>query len=257
MRRSHPLTSLIVVALCLLLVTFAAGCGSSSSGGSVQNDQQYKFIWTDPTAKMAETSSQQFTKELYEEALAYEPLLGKNGTQVYMGYWSSKGNHGSLVRAIDSVNEGSPPTPPSKAIWDEGATSSYQYPSYDEMLEEHWYDRDNPKNGKVVIFGKTYTDPHTVTSQQADEIWGEYSQRYTDMAKMIKSATGKPIKAMCYVQGAKANRVFFKYEFPELKTLESNGDAVIYFAKTQDADPANPADWAQGSQNAPAPVPAT
>ncbi len=256
MRKSRWPVALLTIALCLVLLLAAAGCGSSSPSSNLSNDPQYKVIFTDPAKKLAETKSQDFTRELYDEAIAYEPLLGKNGTQAYLGFWSAKGNHGSLVRSLDAINEGPPTTPPQKAIWDEGATSSYQYPSYDTMLEEHWYERDNPRNGKVTVFGKTYTDPHPVTTDQANDIWGAYSQRYTDTAKLIKGATGKPVKVLCFVQGAKAGRIFFAYEFPELKTLEGSGDVVIYFAKSQDADPANPADWAQGSQNAPAPVPA-
>jgi predicted small lipoprotein YifL len=257
MRDSRWLAAPGVVVICLLLVLSIAGCGSKTVVSNPnEKDAQYQTIFTDPATKLAETSSQQFTEELYDEAVAYEPLIEKKGTQVYMGYWSAKGNHGSLVRVLDAVNEGPATTPPQKAIWDEGATSSNQYPSYDTMLEEHWYDRDNEKNGKVSIFGVTYTDLHPVTEQQANDIWGQYSQRYADMAKLIKRATGIPVKAVCFIQGAKANRVFYTYELPELKTLEASGDATVYFATSQDADPATPADWIQGTQNAPAPVPA-
>jgi len=69
-----------------------------------------------------------------------------------MGYWSSKGNHGSLVRVLDTINDGPATTPPCKAVWDEGATSSYQYPEYDTMLEEHWYERYVVKDGKQPAY---------------------------------------------------------------------------------------------------------
>jgi hypothetical protein len=61
----------------------------------------------------------------------------------------------------------------------------------------------------------------------------------------------------CYVQGAKANRVFYKYELPELRSLEQKGAVQVYFAKTQDADWTNPRDWTPGTANAPSPVPVT
>jgi len=261
MRKNLSLVMLILLAISLAALVPLSGCATSAgskapTATSVQDQPQYVPVFTDPAKKIAETSGQTFTAELYAQALAYEPLLGKAGSQVSMGYWSAKGNHGSLVRVLDAINEGPATTPPQKAIWDEGATSSNQYPAYDTMLEEHWYERDNPTGGQVTIFGKKYTDPHPVTVAQADQIWGQYSQRYADMAKKIRQATGKPVRVLCFVQGAKANRIFFTYEFPELKTLEQSGDVQVFFAKTQDADPNNPADWTQGSASAPAPVPA-
>lgn len=261
MRKSAVLMLLLAVALSFMLVLPLAGCGSSTTGGAsngatLSQQEPYKPVFSDPAEKLKETSSPEFTEDLYEEAVAYEPLLNTPGTQVTMGYWSAKGNHGSLVRVLDTINEGPATTPPRKAIWDEGATSSYQYPSYDTMLEEHWYDRDNEKDGKVTVFGVSYTDPHPVTPAQADDIWGRYSQRYADMAKLIRKATGKPVRAVCFVQGAKANRIFYKYELPELKTLEQSGDSQVFFANTQDADSDNPADWTAGAVNASAPVPA-
>lgn len=261
MRKYSGIALLLVFALAVMLVLPLAGCGSSTTGGAsnssnLSQEEPYKPVFTDPAEKLKETSSPEFSEDLYEEAVAYEPLLKTPGTQVTMGYWSSKGNHGSLVRVLDTINDGPATTPPRKAVWDEGATSSYQYPEYDTILEEHWYERYVVKDGKVKIFGVTYTDPHPVTADQADAIWGRYSQRYADMAKLIRKATGVPVRAVCFVQGAKANRVFYKYELPELKTLEQSGDAQVFFAKTQDADPDNPADWITGTANAPTPVPA-
>jgi len=253
----------LVLALCVLFAF--PGCGGtagekakpvSSAEKEVLNDPRYKPDFSEPVEELKETSDRAFAKQLYQEALAYEPLLGQAGTQVNMGYYSARGNHGSLVRLIDAINEQpqSDGAPPQKAIWDEGATSSYQYPSFDEMLREHWYERANPVDGKVAIFGVKYTDPHPVTMQQADDIWGEYSQRYTDMAALIRQATGKPVKAWCFVQGAKANRVFYKYELPELRALEQSGSVQVYFARTQDACESNPSDWIEGTANAPVPA---
>jgi hypothetical protein len=258
-----PLVTIVLV-LSLLLVlplladSTTAGRNAQAAAAAISWSPQYTPIFEDPSDKLEETSGQGFTKELYAEALAYEPLLEKPGTQVNMGYWSAKGNHGSLVRVLDSLNDPSSSTTqvPERAVWDEGATSSYQYPSYDRMLEEHWYDRDGAEGGKVAIFGVRYTDPHPVTTAQADRIWGQYSQRYTDMAALFERATGKPVKAWCFVQGAKANRIFYKYELPELRSLERRGAVQVYFAKTQDADWIDPADWIAGTANAPAPLPA-
>jgi hypothetical protein len=246
--RAFPVIALL---LTLLVVIPLAGCGSGASEGL--SSPLYQPIFTPASQKLAETSGQDFTGELYREALAYEPALDDPGTQVSMGYWSAAGNHGSLVRVLDQINATS--TAPQKAIWDEGATSSNQYPAYLDMLEEHWYERASPKDGKVTIYGKKYSDVNPVSMDQANDIWGQYSQRYADMARLIKKSTGKPVQAWCFVQGARAGRVFPKYELPELTKLEKSGDVQVFFARTQDANPANAADWVQGTANAPAPLP--
>lgn len=251
MRKPCLAVPAIVLLLALLVVLPLAGCGSGSSAGV--NSAVYQPIFAPPSDELAETAGQDFTEELYREALAYEPALDDSGTQVSMGYWSAAGNHGSLVRVLDQINSAT--TPPQKAIWDEGATSSNQYPDYVEILEEHWYERAAPKDGKVTIYGKQYTDVNPVSTDQANDIWGQYSQRYADMARLIRKATGKPVKAWCFVQGAKVGRVFPKYELPELTKLEKSGDVQVFFARTQDANPYNAADWLEGTANAPAPLP--
>lgn len=254
---------LLALALSLLLLLPSAGCGTRTGTEApgtktVEKDPQYVPVFTDPAKKIEETSSRGFAEGLFEEAVAYEPLLEKPGTQVSMGFWSARGNHGSLVRVLDSINDPSSSTSElaSKAIWDEGATSQNQYPSYLTMLEEHWYERSSPGNGRVTIYGKEYSDPKPVTFEQADQIWGQYSQRYADMARLIKKATGKTVKVWCFVQGAKENRIFYKYELPELRELERSGDVQVFFAKIQDSDWTKPEDWVEGTANAPKPVPA-
>jgi len=87
-----------------------------------------------------------FLTQLYNEAVTLEPLLGKSGTQVRMGFWSgirrTGSNHGSLVRLMDAINSFNTdpsqtgPQYPQKAIWDEGIESSYQYPSYVRQINE-------------------------------------------------------------------------------------------------------------------------
>ncbi|OPY37202.1 MAG: hypothetical protein A4E35_01668 [Methanoregula sp. PtaU1.Bin051] len=228
-----------------------------AAGGTGGYTTLYTPVFTDPSVKLTETSDPYFSSQLYREALQYEPLLGTTGTQVHMGYWSGAGNHGSLIRLVDSVNDMplSAGETPRKAIFDEGVSSYYNYPSYFRMLAEHWYERANPlKNGSVLVFGKAYRDPYTVTMTQADDIWGQYSQRYADMAGLIRNATGKPVIVWCYVEGARENRVFYKYELPELKRLEQDGAVVVYFARTKDADWTRPGDWIRGTANAPEPA---
>lgn len=255
---------LLAVALSFLLVLAVGGCGSTGNRTGtlpgtekdLSTSEPYSPVFTDPVAKLEALSGQEFTEQLYNEALAYEPLLGTAGAQVNMGFYSAKGNHGSLVRLLDAINDYKPPAGEAaqKAIWDEGATSSNQYPSYVTMLEEHWYDRSSPTDGKVTIYGVRYTDPHPVTFQQADDVWGAYSKRYTDMAGLIKEATGKAVRAWCYVEGAKANRIFYKYELPELVSLEQRGAVQVFFARSRDADWTEPADWIEGTSNAPQPA---
>jgi hypothetical protein len=258
MNRSFRSTVFLAVLMAILLALSlgALGCGAGGAGEkpAIEDDPHYQVLFTDPAQQLAETSKASFTAELYREALAYEPALDDPGTQVGMGFWSGPNNHGSLVRVIDTINSNT--SAPQKAIWDEGATSSYQYPSYFEMLQEHWYDRAYPENGKVTVFGRQYNDAHPVTIQQADEIWGQYSARYVDMAALIKRDTGVPVQAWCFVEGAKENRVFYTYELPRLKKLEMEGAVRVYFAKTQDANVAEASDWIEGTANAPAPLPA-
>ena len=208
-------------------------------------------IFTAPSDKIALLNDSAFTGKLFAEALATEPQLAVHGTQVHMGFWSGRGNHGSMLRVLDAVNEGPAATavPPNRAIWDEGTTAYYRYPSYTQILNEHWYERASVINGTVLIFGRPYTDPYPVTFAESDQIWGEYSARYTDMAEPIALATGNPVKIWCFVQGANPNRIFYTYELPELRQLEQKGYAQVYFAKRPDADWTRPEDWYMGTAN--------
>ncbi|MEI7857741.1 MAG: hypothetical protein WCH85_09580 [Methanomicrobiales archaeon] len=208
-------------------------------------------IFTAPSDKIALLNDTAFTGKLFAEALATEPLLATKGTQVHMGFWSGKGNHGSMLRVLDAVNEGPAASaiPPNRAIWDEGTTAYYNYPSYTQILDEHWYERASVMNGTVLIFGRAYTDPYPVTFAESDQIWGEYSARYTDMAEQVAIATGNPVKVWCFVQGAKPNRIFYTYELPQLRLMEQKGYAQVYFAKSPDADWTKGEDWINGTAN--------
>jgi len=227
------------------------GCGNSPNIDIAKTN-----IFTDPAVKISDTASDSFTQQLYSEALEYEPLLAKSGTQVHMGYWSGKGNHGDIVRVLDAINgsTASSGEPVNKAIWDEGAQTSLQYPSYIIMTEEHWYERGNTVDGKVTIFGVQYTDPFPVTFAKADQIWGQYSQRYADTASLFYKATGNVVQVWCFVNGAKANRIFYTYELPELTKLEKEGVVSVHFAKTDLSDWTVASDWIDGTANAPTPV---
>jgi hypothetical protein len=249
----------IVVLACILAASFLLG-GVSETCTPVACDcptgPLLTPVFTDPAQKIAELADSRFTTKLYAEAIAYEPLLGAPGTQVHMGFWSGRGNHGSMVRLLDAINEGPAATadPPNRAICDEGVTAYYAYPSYVRILDEHWYERAAAVNGTAMIFGQACQDPHPVTFAQADEIWGEYSARYTDMAEMIARATGRPVKAWCFVEGARANRIFSMYELPQLQKLEEQGLVEVCFARNQQADWTNPADWINGTANTPIPT---
>jgi hypothetical protein len=256
----YSLAAGIVILAILVLIPIAltgssgwspAGPGTSTPVTAViAAPSPFTPIFTDPADKLRETAHASFTQQLFREAVAYEPLLNTSGTQVHMGYWSGRGNHGSLVTLLDAIND----APLQRAIWDEGATTSNQYPSYVTMLSEHWYERASSRNGTVTIFGMGYTDPYPVTFVQADDIWGQYSQRYADMAVPISRATGKPVQVWCFVEGARGNRVFYTYELPELRQLEQDGVVNVHFAKTKTANWTSPGDWIEGTKNAPVPV---
>jgi hypothetical protein len=217
----------------------------------------YIPIFTNPQVKLAETASSSFTFRLLANAVNYEPLLVRPGTQVNMGFWSGPGNHGSLARVIDSINVGCMKGPsPNCAVWDEGATTSEQYPAYVKMLEEHWYDRGNADGSPMVkIYGKTYKNKNPLNFPTADQIWGQYSQRYADMALEFYHDTGKQVKVWAFVQGASPTRVFYTYEYPELQKLEANGVVKVYCANTPDANWMNPNDWTVGTGSAFCPSP--
>lgn len=61
------------------------------------------------------------------------------------------------------------------------------------------------------------------------------------MAVAIKEATGNAVKTWCFVEGARANRVFYVYELPELEALEAQGPSRISFLHHQAATPMLPA----------------
>jgi hypothetical protein len=255
---------IILLVLVLFPVIFAGtggyygGVPAAGTAGDDRTDTvscpSLSPVFTSPSDKLAETASPGFTTKLLEEAAGMEPLLLAPGTQVHMGFWSGRGNHGSLVFLLDAINDMSPETiPPQRAIWDEGATSSGQSPSYVTMLNAHWYERAASTNRTAIIYGRAYPDPYTVTFMQADDIWGQYSMRYAGMAGPIRNATGKPVNVWCFVEGARATRIFYTYELPELRSLEENGAVHVYFAKTKTANWTVPSDWIAGTKNAPVP----
>ena len=258
----HPSIRLTAWALLVSVVVLLAGSGNAFAhdGPGGNHFNPYVPIFTKAQVKIAETTSRRFTFLLLDNAVNYEPLLLSPQTQVNMGFWSGPGNHGSLVRVLDSINVGCIKVPsPNCAVWDEGATSSEQYPAYVKMLMEHWYDRgiadDSPT---VTIYGKIYRNINPLDFPTADQVWGQYSQRYTDMALEFYRQTGKPVMVWAFVQGAKPNRIFYTYEYRELQMLEAEDVVKVYCAKTPDSDWKNPDDWTAGTGSAsclpPAPV---
>jgi len=240
----------------------------AQSAGVNQNNQfvvgslnfdPYTPLFTLAQFKLLQTASIQFTSQLLNDALNYQPLLMNPQTQAHMGFWSGPGNHGSLVRVLDSINVSCVSGPsPNCAVWDEGATTSEQYPSYFEMLVEHWYDRGNAFGmPTVMIYAKTYPNINPLDFPTADRVWGQYSQRYADMARQFHAMTGKPAIAWCFVQGAKPSRIFYAYEYPELQQLEAEGAVQVFCAKSQDSNWTNPNDWTAGIGSAACPPPAS
>jgi len=211
-------------------------------------------IFTNSQDELKELADPGFTQKLFNEATSLEPALKRWGTQVHMGFWSGAGNHGNLVRLLDTINNyKSPDSVIHKAIWDEGSASSLQYPAYVRMNRQGWYERAYPESGKVTIFGSQYSDPDPIVQTEADIIWGEYSERYADLAVLFKEFTGKPVEVWCFIQGAKANRIFYTYEFPELQKLEKEGVVNVHYAVKDNADWLNTYDWITGTSNFPQP----
>ena len=215
-------------------------------------------IFTNPTQKLIETQKQAFSKQLFNKLIAIDPRIAKHGTQVNMVYWSNPKNFPSVTNFMKEVSNA-----PSKlgqplniAIWIGGTTSYYTAP-YVTMNREYWYDRANRIQGKVIINKKEYIDPYLVTPKQPFQLWGNFSQSYTNMAVLIKKATGRPVESWCYVQGAFKNRTFYTYELPNLQKLEKSGIMHVHFAKTEHASWKNPKDWAVETANAPQPITTT
>lgn len=209
-------------------------------------------LMTSPGDKLSVLSDTAFTRKLFDESTALEARLKQSGTQVHMGFYSGPGNHGNLVRLLDDINNYQAADGAiHKAIWDEGVTTSLQLPSYVLMNREAWYERAYPIDGKAVVYGTPRADFAPVTPEQADSVWGQFSRRYASQASLFKEATGKPVEVWCFVQGAKANRIFYTNEFVELQRLEAEGVVKVHFARTIDADWTDPKDWTEGTANHP------
>lgn len=241
--------------LFLLSIMLCCGCGIQNTAIPQSVSTPFTPILTDPAVKLAEVGSPDFTQQLISEATSFKPDLKAYGTQVHMGYWSGGNNRAYLMNTLNSINGSYSSTTTNIAIWDEGVntSSSYQYPAYITMNYEYWYERAYEVNHILTVNGVSYVDPYTVTLQNANDIWGGYSQRYGDMATYFYEKTSTKVKAWCFVQGAYANRVFYTYELPELRILEAAGAVTVYFAQNNYADWQNPSDWLEGTENAPIP----
>ena len=98
-------------------------------------------------------------------------------------------------------------------------------------------------------------DPFPTKFADANTIWGQYSVRYAQMALDANAATGNVVDVWCFVDKAKGDRIFYKYELPALKDLETLGVVRVHFAKKLDAKFNVPGDWIVGTANAPPPGP--
>jgi hypothetical protein len=170
-----------------------------------------------------------------------------------MGYWSGNGkkNVDALRVLLDDINTNGGPKV--RAFFDEGLGPNQLLPSYRAMNRADWYGRAKLVDGKGSLDGGAtkIVDPFPVKLHEANTIWGQYSQRYAQMALDANSATGKPVDVWCFIENAASDRVFYKYELPVLKDLESIGVVRVHFAKKLDAKYNNPADWIHGTANAP------
>ncbi len=212
-----------------------------------------KPIFTDPLVKIDLVSNPNFVIQLISDAVFIDQRCANHLTQINMGYWSGSGNRDGLIHLLNQISYSSFPWP-EIPVWDEGISTSNNFPSYKLMNQEYWYERANAVEGRVTINEIVYIDPHPVTFTQADEIWGQYSTRYAEMARDFYRYTQRIPKAWCFVQGAKANRIFYKYELPALRILEKEKMVKVYFAQSKTADWHNPADWKEGTENAPTPI---
>jgi len=66
--------------------------------------------------------------------------------------------------------------------------------------------------------------------------------------------TGRPAIAWCFVNGARATRIFYQFELPRLQALEKAGHLIVRFALTQEADWRDLNEWAQGTVRVPVPL---
>jgi hypothetical protein len=77
------------------------------------------------------------------------------------------------------------------------------------------------------------------------------------MATVFNAQTGNVVDVWCFVQGARAGRVFYAYEYPTIEKLEAKKIVKVHCAKNQNADWQNPDDWTEGLGSAACPPPSS
>jgi hypothetical protein len=251
----------LLALLLLVLVgtgSFALGYRTSATSSAEPNAavsadaSLLEPVLTTPESKLAELSDGSFTRRLFEEFTALDARLKEPGTQVHMVFWSGPGNHGNALSLVDAIaSYVATDGVIHKGVWGAGVDSSLQNPSFITMNREAWYERAYPVDGTTTVFGVVRQGVPPVTPEQADAIWGLYSRRYAGQAALFKEATGKPVEVWCFVVGAKAKRIFYSNEFPELERLEAEGAVKVHFARSADADWTDPSDWTHGTANHP------
>ena len=189
---------------------------------------------------------------LLGQVQAKVPNMLTSGSTVYMGFWSG----GVLEGAgppFDFANNFKPNQGPCKellaklapvggaaggsfSMWDESAipssVESDRLPDYQKMeVSEGWYHRKSECPGD----GPEKDACMEKSDEEADLLWGIYSQRYTELATKIKEKTGQKVKAIVMAIGARKSRVYRMWEEPTLQQLKADGVVDIYYAKSQDA----------------------
>ncbi|MEI8330872.1 MAG: hypothetical protein WCF90_04360 [Methanomicrobiales archaeon] len=77
-----------------------------SSSSACHAIQQNVPVFPAHSKKIAALEDLAFTGTLSSQVFSIDPLIASPGTQVYMGFWSGKGNHGSMLLVLDAIKEG-------------------------------------------------------------------------------------------------------------------------------------------------------
>ncbi len=260
--------SSVLFSLCLLpLAASIPGAKAEDAKASVaffgrDSFDPYTPVFTPPGVKLRETADLRFTDLLILDAVRYNPLYLKPGTQMNMGFFSGAGNVGGVVNVLDSINYAGDPKytgcglpkpnggPTNCAIWVKGPSTDQEFPQHFRMIKEHWDERAAAApGGTVLIYGNVYPNINPPTKEMATRIWGQFSQRYTDMARVFYARTGKKVKVWALIFGTNSASIFARFEFPELQRLEQEGAVEVHCATKRFADWRVAADWTVGTQS--------
>lgn len=195
------------IASVLLLATLAGAASASHQKSPLENEYDLKLA----ELNKKDTYVQKLLHQLQQQA----PDIAKHGTQVHMGFWSGMGMDGvnrqglrSLIDLFDRASQ-------HKVVWDEGTGQG--------VLAN---DADLPEYKAIDdLSNRLYAAKHADLS---NHLWAVFSERYTEVAELIEKATGKKIKAWCFVYDAQPNRIFRTAELPVLEKLEQQNLVDVY-----------------------------